>query len=142
MRSPSRPLCLALLAAVWGCLEDPTPDSIRLRFSGPAGQQVTVITSTNFIAGQSESGATSVQVFGSDTIVTGFPFDTTVSILPDRRFFTQLRPFADTLLIDVRIDADARSLFDDQGNIFANDPWNFVYLFNTQVATTNVDVVF
>lgn len=131
------------IGTLWGCLDDPTPDTIRLRINNPANDGVRVIFSTNFVAGQApDEGTFQVRVLLSDTIETSSPIDTVISILPDRIFFVQAAPVSsDSLSVSVRIDADRRNLFEDTGLIFLNDPWNFVYLYNRNLATSTVQVV-
>ena len=131
-----------MIAGSWGCLDDPTPESVRFRMDGPAGTEARVIFSTDFIAGRNQTGVTEVRIFLSDTITSAFPIDVVISILPNHIFFVQAEPVGvDDLSVSIRVDADDRHLFDGTGLILATDPWLFVYLFNVNLLTSNVDVV-
>jgi len=109
--------------------------------TGQAGTIVEVIYSQEFVAGVDETGTTQVQVFVTDTVQQALPLDTIVAI-PEARFFVQIRPTSvEQANVDVEIRVDDRSILEDNGNIFAANPWRWVYLYNHQL-TRVVNVVF
>ena len=136
-----------LLAAVTlgGCseiFEDPTPENIHFEMRGEAGERVRAIYSTQFVAGLNEFGVTRVQVVRSDTIVHEIPFQRTMDISIDRRWFVQAESLdGDTISVRVIVDVDGRGLVDESGGIFPGEPWHFVYSFN-HVLTRDLDVAF
>lgn len=109
---------------------------------GEAGQRVRAIYSTQFVAGLSEFGVTRVQVVRADTVVHQLPFQRTVDISIDRRWFVQAESLdGDTLSVNVIVNVDDRGLVDEAGGIFPGEPWHFVYSFN-QLLTRDLDVEF
>lgn len=132
-----------LLVAVAGCSVwgDPSPETLSFRMDGPAGAEVTLVVSKLFQAGTDEIGTTVVTVLSSDTSVQTLPIDMVFDIVMARRFFVMATPEQDGVEVEVRIDVDDRSIFDDEGALFIEDPWRFVYVYN-QLITNNVDVVF
>ncbi|MEM7415451.1 MAG: hypothetical protein AAF389_08140 [Gemmatimonadota bacterium] len=132
---------LALMVAVSACeiFEDQSPENLSFRLTGSAGTQVTAIYSTRFVAGVDEFGVTTVRVFGSDTVVHTLPIDTVISIAANQQFFVQVQP-ADTVDVQARVDIDGRNVLDNEGFIFPDSPWNYVYQFN-QLLTEVVEVV-
>ncbi len=134
--------CLALVAWGTGCsiFDDPSPHDISVRLTGDAA--VEIILSKRFVAGVDEAGNTQVQVFGADTLYRTLPVDTVINVEVDRRLFVQVTPQGvDKATLGARVDVDARNVVSDSGDVFASDPWRYVYLFNQQV-TRIVDVVF
>lgn len=134
-------LLLALMVGVSACeiFEDQSPENVSFRLEGSTGSQVTAIYSTRFIAGVNEFGVTEVRVFGSDTVVHTLPIDTVISIAANQQFFVQIQP-ADTVNVQARVDIDGRNVLDNEGFIFPDSPWNYVYQFN-QLLTELVEVV-
>jgi hypothetical protein len=133
---------LAALAA-WGCgaFEDITPENAFLRVDGPAGTEVQVVTSRQFVAGVNEVGVTQVRVFLADTVVQTLPVDMVVDISVEQRLYVELLPVGvDRVTVQVRVDVDDRSQVNESGDIVDVEPWRFVYLFN-QVTTRIIDVV-
>ena len=139
-----RLLAAVALVTIAACdiFDDPTPRNILFEMSGEAGQQVRIITSTQFVAGVNEFGVTRVQVVRSDTVLHDVPFTQATNIAVDRRWFVQAESLgSDTLEVHVIVDVDDRNLVNEAGGIFPNDPWHFVYAFN-QFLTRDVDVAF
>lgn len=138
------PLLLAVVA-LGGCsaiLDDPTPENIYFEMRGEAGDRVRAIYSTQFVAGVNEFGVTRVQVVRSDTIVHEIPFERTMDISIDRRWFVQAESLeGDTLSVHVIVNVDDRGLLNETGGIFPGEPWHFVYSFN-QLLTRDLDVAF
>jgi hypothetical protein len=137
--------CLAaagvLAVGACGFFEDPTPETLFFTLSGPAGTQVEVVYSTQFVAGVNELGVTEVQVFLTDTVVHTLPIDTLFDISIDRRWFVQVTPLGvDEASVQARVDVDDRTVLNEQGLIFPATPWRFAYLFN-QTVTRSIDVV-
>jgi hypothetical protein len=138
------PLLLAVVV-IGGCsalLEDLTPENIHFEMRGEPGARVRAIYSTQFVAGLSEFGVTRVQVVRADTVVHELPFQRTVNISIDRRWFVQAESLdGDTLSVNVVVNVDDRGLVDESGGIFPGEPWHFVYSFN-QLLTRDLDVAF
>lgn len=138
------PLLLAIVA-FGGCsaiLDDPTPENIHFEMRGEAGDRVRAIYSTQFVAGINEFGVTRVQVVRSDTVVHEIPFERTMDISIDRRWFVQAESLeGDTLAVQVIVNVDDRGLLNETGGIFPDEPWHFVYSFN-QLLTRDLDVAF
>ena len=132
-------LLIVTIAAcsVW---DDPSPETLSFRMDGSAGTKVTLVVSKLFQAGTSEVGTTVVTVLSSDTLVQTLPIDMVFDIQLERRFLVLAIPEEDGVEVEVRIEVNERSVFDDEGALFIEEPWRFVYLFNQ--ATTEVDVVF
>lgn len=138
------PLLLAVVV-IGGCsalLEDLTPENIHFEMRGEPGERVRAIYSTQFVAGLNEFGVTRVQVVRSDTVVHELPFQRTVNISVDRRWFVQVESLdGDTLSVNVIVNVDDRGLVNESGGIFPGEPWHFVYSFN-QLLTRDLDVAF
>ena len=138
------PLLLAAIA-LGGCSEifdDPTPENIYFEMRGEAGERVRAIYSTQFVAGSNEFGVTRVQVVRSDTVIHEIPFQRTMDISIDRRWFVQAESLeGDTLAVQVIVNVDDRGLLNETGGIFPDEPWHFVYSFN-QLLTRDLDVEF
>jgi hypothetical protein len=135
----SRNALLLVMLALAGCdwFDDPTPRQIGLTLDGEAGGMVELVMSTQFVAGVTEAGVTQVQLFVADTLIRALPVDTVVSIAVDRRFFAQFIPLeADSAQVHVRVEVDARELFDDERFVRAEIPFRYVYLFNSRVTNT------
>ncbi len=132
-----------LLVAVAGCSVwgDPSPETLSFRMEGAAGTEVTLVVSKLFQAGTNEIGTTVVTVLLSDTLVRTLPIDMVFDIVAERRFFLMAIPEQDGVEVEVRVDVNDRSIFDDEGALFIEDPWRFVYVYNQSI-TDNVDVVF
>lgn len=131
-----------LLAAGCSIFDDPTPENVFLRMTGPAGLQVEIIYSRDFVAGVDERGVTEVQVFDRDTVRQALPLDTAVNISEDRRLFVQIAPIdVAQATVELKVDIDDRNMLRDTGAIFAEEPWRWVYHFNHKL-TREVDVVF
>ena len=62
-------------------------------------------------------------------------------IVVEKRFFVMAIPQEDGVAVEVLIDVDDRTVLSDEGDLFIEDPWRFVYLFN-QLVTSSADVVF
>jgi len=130
------------LATACSAFENRTPESINFRMTGTAATRLQVIYATQFVAGVDEAGTTQVQVFRTDTVVQAMPIDLVVDISVDQRFFVQATPVdLDQAAVQIHVNVDDRALLDDSGDIFASDPFRYVYVFNQRV-TRIVDVVF
>ncbi len=140
----AKPLLVPALAATVaaGCgFDDPTPSVAHLRLQGDAGAQVTVIYSTTFIAAIDEVGVTQVQVFGHTEETLTLPVDLTIDIVENHQVFFQVVPaVAEKVSVQARVDIDGRVQVDDAGDIFAVDPWRFVYVFN-RPTTRTIEIV-
>ena len=136
---------LPAVVVIGGCsaiLEDLTPENIHFEMRGEPGARVRAIYSTQFVAGLSEFGVTRVQVVRADTVVHQLPFQRTVDISIDRRWFVQAESLdGDTLSVNVIVNVDDRGLVDESGRVFPDEPWHFVYSFN-QLLTRDLDVAF
>ena len=124
-----------------GFVEDLTPETLSFTLSGPAGTQVEVVYSTQFVAGVNSLGVTEVQVFLADTVVHTLPVDTLFDISVDRRWFVQVTPVGvEEASVQARVRVDDRRLLDESGLILQADPWRYAYLFNQNVTRT-IDIV-
>ena len=136
-------LAAAVVVAVAACdsFADPTPETLSFRMDGPPGAEVALIFSKQFVAGSNELNQTLITVIDSDTLVTTLPVDTVFDVLIEKRFFVMAIPEVDGTSVQVRIDVNDRNVFNSEGDLFIEDPWRFVYLFN-QLLAESVDVVF
>lgn len=137
------PLLLAAFLGLAACdaFEDKTPRQARVRITGTAGQEATVIFSSQFVAGVTETGVTQVSVFESDTLTRTLPIDTIVDIEVSRRLFFELAPAgASQAVVRVRVDIDDRGIFNEEGDIFSADPFRYIYLFN-EPTTRVIEVI-
>ena len=132
---------LALLAGASACslFQDQAPEFLSFRLEGSPGEQVLAIYSTAFVAGVNEIGVTEVRIFSSDSVLATLPIDTTFNIAANQQFFVQIEP-VDTVDVGARIEIDGRSVVDNDGLIFPQSPWRFVYQFN-QLLTELVEVI-
>lgn len=132
---------LVLLASASACslFQDQSPEFLSFRLEGSAGEQVLAIYSTAFVAGVNEVGVTEVRIFSSDSVLATLPIDTTFNIAANQQFFVQVEP-VDTVDVDVRIEIDGRNVLDNDGLIFPQSPWRYVYQFN-QLLTELVEVI-
>ena len=108
---------------------------------GESGTVVDVVVSSQFVSGVTEAGVTQVSIGLSDTLTVVLPMDSTFDIRVDRRFFAEVMPAPTDTLEQVRVIAtlDGRSLFNEQGDIFPESPFRFVYVFN-QPTTPVIEV--
>lgn len=137
------PFLIAAFLGLSACdaFEDKTPRQARVRITGAAGQEATVIFSSEFVAGITETGVTQVSVFQADTLVTVLPVDTVLDIEVSRRLFFQVAPLgADQAMVRVRVDIDDRGIFNEEGDVFAANPFRYIYLFN-QPTTRVIEVI-
>ena len=136
-------LCVALLPALaWGCnFPDQPPENISISIEARgAAQPLQMVFATQFVAGVNELGVTQVQLILADTMLITPPFDTTASIAVDRRFFVEALPEqADSAGLRVQIQIDGRDIYDEEGQVFPEIPFRFVYLFN-QPTTRLIEV--
>jgi hypothetical protein len=135
-------LTLITLAPVGcGVFEELTAENVFLRLSGPAGTQVQVVYSTEFSAGVNEVGVTQVRLFLADTVMHTLPVDTVIDIRENRQAFFEVFPFGvESAQLDIHVDVDGRTQLEESGQIFAAEPWRYVYGFNRQF-TRDVDLV-
>lgn len=129
--------------AACGIFEDPTPETLSVRLTGPTDVQVRAIYAQAFVAGvNQETRTTEVRVSQSDTVLQMLPIDTVVNIAESRQLFIQVEPVpVDTLAVAVRVDVDARTILQREGSIWAAEPFRYVYQFNRPL-TNIVEVVF
>ena len=142
-----RPRALVLMAlgalstAACGFFDDPTPETLFFTLDGPAGTELQVVYSTQFVAGVNDFGVTQVQVFQADTVMQTLPIDTLFNISIDRRWFVEVTPVGTAQVsVEARVDVDDRNQLRETGAILAADPWRFAYLFN-QAVTRTIDIV-
>lgn len=137
------PLLLSAFLGLAACdaFEDKTPRQARVRITGTAGQQATVIFSSQFVAGVTETGVTQVSIFESDTVTRVLPIDTVLDIEVSRRLFFEVTPVGvDQAMVRVRVDIDDRGLFNEEGDVFASSPFRYIYLFN-EPTTRVIEVI-
>ena len=133
----------AVAAVSAGCeiFEDQTPETISFTMTGDAGTTVTVLYTSAFIAGVNEDGVTRVEVFDADTVIHTLPIDTIVDVSVDRRLLIRVAPApTDTISVDVRVLVNDRELVNDDGRIYPEEPWVFLYQFNARF-TNDVEVI-
>ncbi len=128
---------VGLVAAlmVWGCVwwEDPSPETVRVTMEGEA-ETFLVVTSTEFIATNDESGDMSVQLFEADTTVVSLPFDRSWNISAEQRFFLMGTPVdSSAVRVQVRIYLDGDKDFDRNVDAMTEDPVRYIYVFNQQI---------
>lgn len=134
-------MAAALLVTACG-FEDPTPETLTFRMDGPAGTPVDFIFSKYFVAGTNELGETLVSVAQSDTVRMTLPVDTVFDIVVEKRWLVLALPVeGDGIDVDVSIDVNDRNLVREEGKLYVDPPWRFVYMFN-QMISESVDVVF
>ena len=123
--------------ALGGCgwFDDPSPESATVTLTGDAGQVVELLVSKQFVAGVDQNQVTRVQVFQGDTLRRAVPWDTTISIRIEQRFFVKMLD-ADSVSqqLRMRVLIDANPEYDKAGQ--ASEVFQFVYTFNQPV--TNV----
>ena len=132
-----------LVMGVSSCqvFEDQTPRTLWFHMDGPAGALVTVIYSKQFVAGVDETGITRVEVFGADTVQHTLPLDTIIDVFLERRMFIRAETATtDTLDVDVRVEVNDRSLYDNAGKLYPDIDWKFLYQFNARF-TNDIQVV-
>lgn len=132
---------LALLVGATACslFQDQSPEFLSFELDGSPGEQVLAIYSTAFIAGVNELGVTEVRIFSSDSVISTLPIDTTFNIAANQQFFVQIEP-VDTVDVGARVDIDGRNILNNEGLIFPESPWRYVYQFN-QLLTELVEVI-
>lgn len=134
-------VAVACVVSACSLFEDQTPNFITFRMEGPAGEQVTILYSKQFVAGVDETGTTRVEIFRADTVVHLLPIDTVIDVRLEQRLYLNARPLpTDTIAVDVVIDVDGRGLFDGVGDLFPTFPWQFLYQFNVPF-TEDIEVV-
>lgn len=140
-------VCAALALTCWaatGCeiFEDQTPDTISFRMTGTPGDSVTIVYSKQFVSATNEVGVTQLEMFRSDTVRHVLPIDTIIDVRLERQLFLIASPrfVGDTIDVSVDILVNDRSLFDDDGRIYPDDPWLFLYRFNAP-PTQSVEIV-
>ena len=135
-------LLLAALSGVGACsiFEDQSPENVNFRLSGPTGEVVQAVYSTQFTAGLTEEGVTQVRIFAADTVTQTIPIDTTVNITENQQFYVEILPQSDTIDVAVRVEIDGRQVVSSSGFIFSINPWRYVYQFNQRL-TDVVEVV-
>lgn len=126
---------LLVAVAAWGCdwFADPSPEIVRVTLEGDADSFI-LVTSTEFIATNNESGDMTAQLFDADTTVISLPFDQSWNIEAEQRFFLLAAP-ADTsaVRVQVRVFLDGDKDFDRSVDAVIEDPVRYIYLFNQQI---------
>ena len=140
-------VCVALFLTCMtlsGCeiFEDQRPETVSFRMTGAPGDSVTVIYSKQFVSATNEVGVTQIQIFGADTVRHALPIDTIIDVRIERQLFlsARTRVLSDTVNVSVDIFVNDRSIFDGTGNLYADDPWLFLYRFNAP-PTQAVEIV-
>jgi len=77
------------LAPACSWFEDPSPEEVRVSIDGPAGEQVQILMSKQFLTGVTDGGSTQVEIFDKNELVRTLPFDTIISIKREQRFFVR-----------------------------------------------------
>ncbi len=74
-----------------GCdwFDDPSPDEARVSVTGDDGDQVMIWVSKQFLTGITTEGVTQVELFDADTLIRTIPWDTTINIRSEQRFFVR-----------------------------------------------------
>lgn len=126
----------ALLPILGACdffVEDPTPNEARIVLSGDGTDSVKLVMSTVFLTAKTETGETTVELLGSDTVIVAPPFERTLDIRDERQFFAQARA-ADSVETSVRLRVflDGESRFDRTEDLLQR-PLQFLYLFNRPI---------
>lgn len=126
-------LLLAPLASGCAMFADPSPEIVRVTLEGEAGSFI-LVTSTEFVATNNESGNMTAQLFEADTTVISLPFDQSWNIEAEQRFFLLAAP-ADTsaVRVQVRVFLDGDKDFDRSVDAVTEDPVRYIYLFNQQI---------
>lgn len=126
---------LLVALAAWGCewLADPSPEVVRVTLEGD-GESLLLVTSTEFIATNNESGRMTAQLFEADTTLISLPFDRSWNIESEQRFFLLAAPVDSSgVMVQVRIFLDGDRDFDRSIEATTEDPVRYIYLFNQQI---------
>lgn len=138
MNTKRRPIWFASLLAAfaaWGCewFADPSPEIVRVTLDGDADSFI-LVTSTEFIATNNESGNMTAQLFEADTTVITLPFDRSWNIEAEQRFFLLASPVdTSAVRVQVRVFLDGDKDFDRSVDAVTEDPVRYIYLFNQQI---------
>jgi len=132
---------VASAAAFGGCdwFDDPSPEFATVSLSGDPGETVEILVSKQFLTGIDENDVTRVQIFQGDTLVRALPWDTTISIQLEQRFYVRTidaDTVANQLRMEVRIDGGVE--YDKTGD--ASEDFQFVFTFN-QPVTSVVELI-
>ncbi len=127
----------ALLSATLasGCVwfADPSPEIVRVTLDGDADSFI-LVTSTEFIATNNESGNMTAQLFEADTTLITLPFDRSWNIEAEQRFFLLAAPVdSSAVQVQVRVFLDGDKDFDRNVDAVTEDPVRYIYLFNQQI---------
>ena len=130
-------LCAAAGATFAACdwFDDPSPETATVRLSGDAGEIATLLISKQFIAGIDENDVTRVQVLQGDTLRRALPWDTTIPIRVEQRFFIRSLD-ADTVSNQLRMEVRIDGVVEYDQSRITSEELQFVYTFNQPV--TNV----
>ncbi len=115
-----------------GWFDDPSPERATVTLTGDAGQMVEILVSKQFLTGVDQNEITQVQIFQGDTLLRALPWDTTISIRIEQRFFIRAidaDALSHQLRMQVRIDQNLE--YDRSGE--ASGDFQFVYTFNQPV---------
>ena len=120
-----------------GCdwFDDPSPEFVSVSLTGDPGETVEILVSKQFLTGIDENDVTQVQIFQGDTLIRALPWDTTISIRLEQRFFVRsidADSVSNQLRMQVRV--DGVSEYDKSGE--ASGEFQFVFTFNQPI--TNV----
>ena len=138
-----RNLVFAVVASVgpgacsW--FDDPSPEQASVTVTGEAGEMVQILLSKQFITGIDANNITQVEIFQGDTLFRALPWDTTVSISVEQRFFVRSID-ADSMdhqqRMQVRIDGELE--YDRQD--ISSGIFQFLFTFN-QPITSVIEVI-
>lgn len=125
------------MAPLAGCgwFDDPTPDEARVSLEGAAGEDVQIVMSKQFLTGVTTDNVTQVELFQSDTLIRSMPFDTTINISNEQRFFVRtidVDTVSTTARMQVFIDGTARY---DQQTLVTVEQLLFLFAFNQPVTS-------
>jgi len=119
-----------MLQSGCGWFEDQRPEEVTVFVTGDDGVQVNVLTSTRFVAAQTETGQTRVELLGADTLTVTIPWSASYNIAGDYRFFIQVSNIdAVDPLVNTQVLLDGQEKYDD-GGILRDHPLRFLYMFN------------
>lgn len=122
-----------LVAVACDWFEDPSPEIVRVMIDSDA-ETLLVVTSTQFLTTADELGDLGVRMFSADTAVVTSAFDQSWNIEEEKRFVLVAFP-ADsaTATVRLRVMLDGDTDLDNTIGATADDPVQYIYIFNQQV---------
>ena len=135
------PLLIATLAGC-GWFDDPTPKEARLVIDGEPGDTAFILQSTKFVAAQTDQGRVRVELIQSDTFRVALPYTETINIVGDLQYFVLVTPpdSTGTPPVQMQVFIDDQLAFNAAGELGVN-PFQFVYLFNRQLFSDDIELV-